>query len=87
MIVEFKQPRQIDGVTYTKGTHTVDDKLFAHWFFKACVINGVAFVKEAPVKVSVATQEEAQELVESGEAEIPEEAIIEKPKRGRKPKG
>lgn len=91
MKVEFKEPRQIDGVHFKKGVHEIDDKFHGHWYLKACVINGVALIKEAPktakeIVVERIAQEVEEIIEESGEAEAVETAICEKPKRGRKPK-
>ena len=118
MKVLFREPRSINGVDYSKGTHEVPDALEGHWFFKACVVNGSAVVvekggqavkapeapkqpeapkasapnyhehmkqweskadkdaKSSEAAAETATQEEAQQMVDSGEAQIPAEAKL-----------
>jgi len=44
--LQFKMPRQIDGVQYDKGVHTVEDSLLAHWYVLAGITNGVIVVVE-----------------------------------------
>lgn len=100
MKVEFKKPIIIEGVKYERGVQDFPDSLSDHWYLKALCQNGKAFIRSVPKaakvekkkveeKVETASQEEAQEMIDKGEAEIPQEAIVEKPKKkkGKKKKG
>lgn len=50
MKVQFKMPRSLDGVNYSKGVHEVPDSLASHWYFLAMIQNGVAVILEAAGK-------------------------------------
>jgi len=52
MKVQFNAPREIDGVVYTVGTHEVPESLKSHWFFMACLANGVCSYAKATAQVS-----------------------------------
>lgn len=48
MLVELKYPRRIEGVSYAPGIHEVSEELRGHWYLKALVINGDAFIRSEP---------------------------------------
>lgn len=66
MLVEFKSTIRIDGHTYLPGTHEVSEELRGHWYLKASVINGRAFIRsEDPVM----DQSSSDEIVDEKDSE------------------
>lgn len=52
MKVNFKVPRAIDGVTYSKGVHEVPDSLRSHWYFLALLGNSEAMLVSNSARVT-----------------------------------
>lgn len=64
MKVEFRYPRAIDGIHYSKGVHELSNSLVDHWFFKGLVDSKDVIVKEIKACDSVGScrDEDIQEL-------------------------
>lgn len=64
MKVNFKVPREIDGVTYQKGVQEVPDSLKKHWYLLAIIQNGNASIVEEgkPAPVAPKKKEAAPKL-------------------------
>lgn len=80
MKVKFKKPLRFGKHVYKPGLHDVPDEHSENWFFKAHEVNGNILIVDKPapgVAAPVATNEEAQAMVDSGEADIPADAIVE----------
>lgn len=52
MMVDFKVPRAIDGVSYSKGVHEVPDEKKGHWYMLALIGNGQAAIVSDGAKMS-----------------------------------
>lgn len=65
MKIQFKMPRSLDGVNYSKGIHEVPDSLSKHWYFLALVQNGDAVILES------AKDKTSHEEVEEKTVELP----------------
>lgn len=50
MKVRFLSPASIDGISYVKGEHELDDSLSIHWYLLALVGDGKAVITEKPFR-------------------------------------
>lgn len=63
MKVQFINPRIIEGIKYNPGINDFPDSLANHWYLKACLQNGDAFIRENPKAVIAADEDDQSEEV------------------------
>jgi len=83
MKVEFKRTTRIEGVTYKPGIHSMPEELRDHWYLKATIINGHAFIRsEAPALDECGDDTVESEVIDPSQvdkaAEDSEATIIQK---------